>query len=102
MADDLAAAIGDLAAGLEGVARGRAGSAEEFLRGNVVFAVLEGPSLIVRLRDELADAAVRTPDTTRSNRGSGWVALRPATVDAFALDRARAWFESAWRFAGEP
>ena len=102
MADDLAAAIDDLAAGLEGVTRRKAGSVEEFLRGNVVFAVLEGPSLTVHLRDELADAAVRTPDTTRSGRGSGWVVFGPAAVDGFALDRARAWFESAWRFAGEP
>jgi hypothetical protein len=102
MADDLAAAIEDLVASLDGIARHKADSAEEFRRGSVVFAVLDGPELIVRLRPELADAAVQTPDTARSGRGSAWISLRPATLDGFALDRARAWFESAWRFAEEP
>ncbi len=98
----LAEAIGIEAAELADVSRRQAGPAEEFLRGDTFFAVLEGPTLTVHLRDELAEAAARTPDAARSGRGSGWVALRPATLDVFALDRARSWFTSAWRYAGEP
>ena len=95
----LAEAIEELASGLDEVDRRKAGSAVEFLRGNVLFAVLEGSSLVVHLAPEVADAAVRTPDASRSNRGSDWVSLRPKALDEFALDRARSWFESAHRHA---
>ncbi len=100
-APDLASAIRSAALELEGVEIREAGKAVEFLRSNKLFAVLEGPALVVRLRPELAEAAVRTPDAAASGRGTGWVTLRPATLDQFALDRARSWFESAHRLAGE-
>jgi len=54
-----------------------------------------------RMRPEIVEAALRTPDTVRSSRGSDWVTLQPKVVDGFTLDRALAWFESAWRLAAE-
>ena len=35
-----------------------------------------------------------------SARGADWISLSGAIADQFALDRAVAWFESAWRLAG--
>ena len=45
----------------------------------------------------VAAAAIRTPDTTDSPRGSGWVDFVPDELDDHAADRAEAWFESAHR-----
>ena len=45
----------------------------------------------------VAAAAIRTPDTTESPRGAGWVDFAPAELDDHAADRAEAWFESAHR-----
>jgi hypothetical protein len=45
----------------------------------------------------VADAAARTPDVTRSDRGPGWVTFAPADLDDHAADRALAWFASAHR-----
>ena len=74
----------------------------EFTRGERAFAVVEDDGAVsFRLAAAVATAAVRTPDTEPSERGRGWVTLRPSTVDDHALDRARAWFESAWRAAAD-
>jgi hypothetical protein len=72
-------------------------------RGERLFAVLEpaGDGASVRLAEAVAAAALRTPDTSASDRGRGWVTLRPATLDGHARDRAVAWFESAWRAAAD-
>jgi len=45
----------------------------------------------------VAAAAIRTPDTTDSPRGAGWVDFAPDDLDDHAADRAEAWFESAHR-----
>jgi hypothetical protein len=45
----------------------------------------------------VAGAAARTPDVTRSDRGPGWVEIRPRVVDGHAADRAGAWFLSGHR-----
>jgi hypothetical protein len=50
----------------------------------------------------VAAAALRTPATGVSPRGRDWVAFRPAELDDHALDRAEAWFGSAWRRAERP
>jgi hypothetical protein len=42
-------------------------------------------------------AAIRTPDTSPSARGAGWVAFAPLDLDDHAADRATAWFASAYR-----
>ena len=64
-----------------------------------VFAVLEagGGAAEFRLDPSIAAAAIRTPDTDPSPRGRGWVRFRPATLDGHAVDRATAWFISAYR-----
>jgi len=45
----------------------------------------------------VAAAAIRTPDTTDSPRGTGWVDFAPDVLDDHGADRAEAWFESAHR-----
>jgi len=66
------------------------------------FAELEAGGLAAsfRLSSAVAAAAVRTPDVVPSGRGTGWVTIRPTEVDAHAIDRMNAWFESARRLAG--
>ena len=70
-------------------------------RGADLFAVLGagGEAAEFRLDTAVAAAAVRTPDTAPSSRGSGWVLFRPAPLDGHAVDRATAWFVSAYRRA---
>ena len=92
--------IDRLAGRLDGVQRRAVGEAIEYARAGVVFAVREADLLSFRLRDDVAKAALQTPDTAPSVCGSDWVALTPSTADTFTLDRAAAWFESAWRLAG--
>jgi hypothetical protein len=101
--ESLAEATDRLAAALDDVGRHVVGKAVEYARAGVTFATLDAGRLSFRLRPEIVAAALRTPDTTPSSRGHEWIALAlVATVpDSFALDRAEAWFESAWRFAGE-
>ena len=96
-----AQAIERLARELEGIRRSEVGKAVEFDRAGVVFATREAGRLSFRLRVEIVTAALKTPDTASSERGSDWVSMAPAVVDSFVLDRATAWFEIAWRIAGE-
>jgi hypothetical protein len=97
----LAEAIDRLAGELDDVHRHGSRGAVEYVRGATAFAAADGREVSFHLRAELAEAALRTPDAVPSRRGSGWVSLRPMVVDVFAVDRARAWFESAYRMAGE-
>lgn len=71
----------------------------EYRRGDRVFAAVADGCAELLLHPEVAEAATRTSHTTPSGRGSGWVRFEPPVVDVFALDRARAWFLSAWRAA---
>jgi hypothetical protein len=96
-----AEAVDRLAGELDGVRRREVRGLLEYDRGGVVFATREAATLSYRLRAEIAEVALRTPDTVRSTRGPEWVALIAATSDMFTVDRAAAWFESAWRLAGE-
>ena len=68
------------------------------------FAVVSSDGLVAefRLDPAVADAALRTPDTSRSRRGQDWVRFSPETPDDHALDRGEAWFGSAWRRAERP
>lgn len=99
--EDPAAVVDRLCVELDGIERRESGRTVEFVRGGLVFAVREGVHLSFRLRPEIVQAALRTPGTSRSARGAEWVALESGEMDAFTMDRARAWFETAWRFAGE-
>ena len=64
-------------------------------------AVRIGERLCFRLRPDIVTAALRTPDTDRTAAGPDWIVLTAAGSDEFTLDRATAWFETAWRLAGE-
>jgi hypothetical protein len=63
------------------------------------FAVLsaDGSTAEFALDPAVAAAASRTPDAAPSGRGAGWVRFSPIVLDDHAVDRARAWFESAQR-----
>jgi hypothetical protein len=77
------------------------GQTVEYHQAGVVFARRDGSELSFRLRPEIVDAALRTPDTARSPLGAEWVVLTSTATDSFTLDRARAWFQTAWRLAVE-
>jgi len=59
----------------------------------------DGLTAEFRLDPAVAVAALRTPDTKPSRRGPDWISFKPAGLDDHALDRAEAWFASAWRRA---
>jgi hypothetical protein len=67
--------------------------------GGTTFAVLsaDGGAASFLLDPIVAGAAARTPEVTRSARGTGWVDLRPRVVDGHVADRANAWFLSGHR-----
>ncbi len=85
---------------LDGVTRRRDGPVVLLTVHGRVFAVL-GPDLLeVALDPPVAAAALRTPDTRPSPRGTGWIAFTPRVSDRFALDRAEAWLRLGHRRAG--
>lgn len=85
---------------LDGVTRRRDGDVVLLAVRERVFAVL-GPDLLeVALEPSVATAALRTPDTRPSPRGTGWIAFTPGVADRFALDRAEAWLRLGHRRAG--
>jgi hypothetical protein len=100
-AADLLAVLDDAAADLEEVERRQPGdgSGVEWSIGGRVFAWADGGRAEFRLSPPVASAALRTPDTAASSRGSDWVAFAPAELDQHAVDRATAWLASAWRRA---
>ncbi|HET7027259.1 MAG TPA: hypothetical protein VFI28_06180 [Candidatus Limnocylindrales bacterium] len=63
------------------------------------FAVVGTRGVAVALDGAIAAAARRTPDVAPSTRGADWISFRPRELDRYALDRATAWFEAAWRRA---
>lgn len=73
----------------------------EYARDGAVFATQPEEGVFeFRLGDEIGEAAMRTPGTGTSSRGSAWVRFAPPTWDDLALDRLEAWFQVAWRMAG--
>lgn len=97
-----AEAMDRLALQLAGVRRLEVGNSIEYDRAGVLFAARNAATLSFHLREEVVAAALNTLGTARSARGSDWIALAATTdaADTFTLDRAVAWFESAWRLAG--
>jgi hypothetical protein len=63
---------------------------------------VDGASAEFRLDPAVAAAALRTPDTGPSRRGADWIRFAPTDLDDHAIDRAKAWFGSAWRRAERP
>jgi hypothetical protein len=94
--DVLDAAAEDLA----DVRTGGDGASVSWALGDSVFAALDEGRAEFRLDPLVARAALRTPDTGPSTRGPDWVAFAPETLDDGAVDRAEAWFLSAYRRAG--
>jgi hypothetical protein len=75
-------------------------ASREYAHNGVAFAHRTGEEAIdLRLGPEIADAALRTPDTHPSSRGPDWISFTPADWDSMAVDRLRAWFRVAWRLA---
>lgn len=95
----LSVLVAEIAEAVGGVEVSASARAVEYALDGRVFAVVEGDALVVDLGATVAAAAVRTPDTRPSERGSDWVRFEPGTLDRFARDRATAWFESARRRA---
>jgi hypothetical protein len=94
--------LAEAAAGLPGttVASEPSGSTT-WSRGGRVIAALsaDGTTASFCLDPAVATAAVRTPDTTTSGRGPGWVDFAPVELDDHGADRAVAWLGSAYRRA---
>jgi hypothetical protein len=71
----------------------------EWSTGGIVFAAVRTDRAEFRLARPVVAAALRTPDTTASDRGPDWVTFAPKELDGHAIDRATAWLLSAWRRA---
>lgn len=78
-----------------------AGDVTSYARGGIAFARVSASVLEVRLPDDIADAALRTLDTSRLPGKGGWIRFVPATDDRHVVDRAAAWFVTGWRHALE-
>ncbi len=76
-----------------------AGGGTVYRRGDAEIARVDATSLEVRLPVEIADAAIRTPDTMAIDGGSGWIRFTPTSDERHVGDRAEAWFRTAWRHA---
>jgi hypothetical protein len=90
----------DAAAGVDAAKRTVEGAVTVWSVGGRPFAATDGTAADFRLKPVVARAALGTPDTVPSGRGSDWMAFRPPALDRFAVDRAKAWFVSAAALAG--
>ena len=98
-APSLRAVLEAAAAELADVERVADGGVIELRWSGRAFARLEAGRAAFRLDRVIAPAALQTPDTSPSPLGPDWVMFTPAVVDAYAVDRASAWLEAAWRRA---
>jgi hypothetical protein len=99
-APDLAGLCADLADELDEVSRSTDGDVAVYSRRGTVFARVMGSSLELRLPLDIAEAALRTTDTAALSE-AGWVAFAPTSGERHVIDRASAWFQTAWRHAGK-
>ena len=88
-----------MAADLEDVDSEETDGSVSYRRGAVDFARVTGAVLEVRLPEDIAEAALRTPDTLEVPGRPGWVRFAPAGSERHDIDRASAWFQTAWRHA---
>jgi hypothetical protein len=102
VADDLAAAVEEILGDADEVEQVQKDGAVEYRRLRVLFAVVMPDAVEIRLRPDIAEAVVRTPDTATSPRGDGWIHFSPAAIDPGAEDRLEAWLTAAWRGAAAP
>lgn len=96
---DLSALAADAADGLEDVRSRAEGDGTTYARAGIPYARVRADRLEVRLPDDILEAALRTPDTTRAERG--WIRFSPTTADRHVTDRAGAWLLTAWRHAAD-
>ncbi len=97
-APDLAGLCAELADELDEVSSSADGDAIVYERGGAAFARVTPSTLEVRLPADIAEAALRTTDTT-SGRETGWIRFQPVDHERHVTDRAAAWFQTAWRHA---
>jgi hypothetical protein len=97
--DTLAATVAEIADRLGDVTTAQVGDALELRRASILFAAADRSSAEFRLRADIAEAVLRTPDTAPSRRGSDWIRFEPKVMDASVEDRLEAWITSAWRAA---
>ena len=95
------ATLDDLLAELQAETPDVKEKAGEYSRAGVVFAARpDSNSVELRLGPDIAEAALRTPQTGASSRGEDWIRLE--AVDwKDASDRLEAWYRVAWRIAGK-
>ena len=95
----IAALITRLTAELGEVTSAPTAAGTEFRRGGQVFAVLHDAQISLRLRPDIAVAALGTPATAPSPRGADWIEFTPAVSNQQDVDRLRAWLTIGWRAA---
>jgi hypothetical protein len=96
---DLMVLADELAGELEEVSTHGDGGVVTFQRADVVFARVSADAIELRLPPDIAEAALRTPDTGAVAGASGWVRFAPRGRERHVTDRATAWFQTAWRHA---
>jgi len=96
---ELLAALRDAAAAGEDSPETASNGETSWVRAGTRFAVLRGATVELRIGSVIASAALRTPDTSHSQRGTDWIAFTPPDLDGPALDRLGAWFAAARRRA---
>jgi hypothetical protein len=74
----------------------------EYHRGQQLFALVNGNIVTLRLRPDIAEAALRTPGTTASDRGPEWIDFAVQPGNPQDVDRLRAWLTIGWRSAQRP
>jgi hypothetical protein len=98
---DLADLCSELADELDDIAVTSEGDGVAYARGGPVFARVSSSTMQVRLPVDIAAAALRTPDTTLDPDDGGWVRFSPGADAQHVIDRATAWFQTAWRHAAD-
>lgn len=101
MIPSLARLLEDLAQPKDDVTAVQVDASTAWSRAGRVFAAAGPAGVELRLERAIAAAASRTPDAGPSARGLEWVRFNPRELDGHAVDRATAWFELAYRLAGE-
>jgi hypothetical protein len=97
--DSLSTLVERVAGELGGVSHREIGGSTEYLRGGLAFAIVRGRQIELRLRPDIAEAALRTPSTTSSARGPEWITFEPDADEPQDADRLRAWLTIGWRTA---
>lgn len=93
------AAVEAAAAALDDVERVDLPDGPELRRAGRPFARVLDVAIGYRLAGRVASAALATPGVARSPSGPDWIVFTPESADQYAMDRALAWLELAWRRA---